>query len=450
MKRQLSQIYTSERGVAVRGWRPAACALLLCLIAVAPGCDRGERAKAGEAKDGAEKAGATATAGGEPGKDEKHGGAEGSGADQVKLTESAVKKFEIKVDKASKRPLVPTITAPARVSFNLERTSHVGVPVAGRVVEVKVRLGDAVKKSDVLLVVDSPDLGEAQSDYLQKKTAAEIAGPAVEFAKNAYDRAEKLIQESQGISLTEVQKRQSELQSAQGALKTAQAAVVAAENKLHLLGMSQEAVNALLKTGEVNAKYEVRAPIAGRVVEWEVTQGELVRPDKEALVVLADLSSLWVLADVPQASLAYIPIGARARVSLGVGGGSAAEGKVSYVAPQINPSTRTASVRVELKSDGLDLRAGMFATVEIETTKETPRPVLAVPDEAVQNVEGGPAVFVPVKGEGNTFAKRAVRVGPQVGGWVPVIGGLKEGDEVVVSGSFVLKAELGKSSAGDE
>jgi cobalt-zinc-cadmium efflux system membrane fusion protein len=101
----------------------------------------------------------------------------------------------------------------------------------------------------------------------------------------------------------------------------------------------------------------------------------------------------------------------------------------------------------------LTLKPGMFAQVEIVATDPAnpeAAPMVAVPDEAVQTVEGGPAVFVPVKGEPNTFAKRAVTVGPSVGGLVPILGGLVEGEEFVVAGTFILKAELGKGSAAHE
>ena len=106
---------------------------------------------------------------------------------------------------------------------------------------------------------------------------------------------------------------------------------------------------------------------------------------------------------------------------------------------------------VEVKNGHGELRPGMFARAEISSGGgASGEAVLAVPDEAVQTVEGGPAVFVPVEGEENTFAKRAVTVGKVVGGQVPVLSGLKEGEPVVVSGTFILKAELGKSGAAHE
>lgn len=379
---------------------------------------------------------------------DKHAG-EDSHADEVTLSADAVQRYGIKVQPAAKHLLVPTLLAPARVSFNTEAMAHVGSPLRGRVTELKARLGDAVKKGDALLIIESPELGEAQSDYLQKHSAAQGAGPGAELAKNAYDRAKALYDKSQGIALTEVQKREAEYRAAQAALLASQTAALGAENKLHLFGMDQKAVEALAASGEVAPHFSITAPIAGQVIQREVTLGELVSPEKEALLVLADTATLWVLADVPEGRLGDIAVGAKARVTVGTGAGKAFDGTVAFISPAVDPSTRSAQVRVEVQDGHLALRPGMFARVEIEagTGAAKPQPVVAVPDDAVQTVEGGPAVFVPVPGEANTFAKRAITVGRAVGGMVPVLSGLNEGEAYVVAGSFLLKAELGKGTA---
>ena len=132
------------------------------------------------------------------------------------------------------------------------------------------------------------------------------------------------------------------------------------------------------------------------------------------------------------------------------------EGTVAFIAPVVDPTTRTAQVRIEVPRAALGngaMKPGMFAQVEIvaaEPGGAEPVPQVAVPQEAVQTVEGGPAVFVPVAGEPNTFQKRALSVGPAVGGLVPVLAGLVEGERFVEAGSFILKAELGKGSAAHE
>ncbi|MGH7130519.1 MAG: efflux RND transporter periplasmic adaptor subunit [Phycisphaerales bacterium] len=398
-----------------------------------------------------------AAAGTQAGDGHNHGHVAGSHGDEhtdeVKLTAEAIDRYGVKVQPAQLWALRPTITVPARVVFNTEAMAHVGSPLRGRAVEISVRLGGTVKHGDVLLVVESPELGETQADFLQKRTAAQTSVPAAELAKVAWDRAKGLFEQSQGISLTEVQKREAEYKVAQAAQKAAEAAVVAAENRLHLLGMSQAAIEELARTGEITPRYTVRAPIDGQVVQREVTLGEFVSPDREALLVLADTSTLWVQADVPDARLHEVAVGAKAWVTTGTIGAKKFEGQVAFVAPMVDAATRTAQVRIEVPAAALTLKPGMFAQVEIVATDPAnpePAPTVAVPDEAVQTVEGGPAVFVPVRSEPNTFAKRSITVGKAVGGLVPILSGLVEGEEFVVAGSFILKAELGKAGAAHE
>ena len=385
------------------------------------------------------------------GETDEHGHAHGEEhADEVKLTPEGIRRSGIRLAQAKTQTLTGSIIAPARVAFDAEQVAHVSSVVSGRVTEIKARVGDNVKRGDVLLVVDSTELGQAQSDFLQRRTAVETAKPAVELAKSAYDRAKQLYDKSQGISLTEVQKRQGEWQAAQGALATAKAAATAAENRLHLLGMQREDIEKLFQSTEVDPTYRIRAPIEGRVIEREVTLGELVSPEKERLMVLADLREVWVLADVPEAKLGQISLASKASVTVPALGDQAFEGVVSYIAPELDPATRTARVRIEVKNPEVKLLPGMFARAEIAVGAAGEEPVVAVAEEAVQTVEDEPSVFVPVEGEPNTFAKRAVGIGQPIDGMVPVYAGLKPGERYVAAGSFILKAELGKAGAAHE
>jgi cobalt-zinc-cadmium efflux system membrane fusion protein len=366
--------------------------------------------------------------------------------DEARLTAEAIERYGVRLDAASKKELRETITSPARAAFNALGMAHVGSPLRGRVVELDAKVGDEVVKGGTLLVVESPELGEAQSDFLLKRSLAVSAEPAVDLAKNSVDRARKLNQESQGISLTEVQKREAEYRAAQATLQGARAAATAAENRLHLLGMDQPACDALVKSGEIAPRITIRSPLAGQVIESEITLGELVSPDREAIFVVADLSTLWVIADVPESRLRSIAKGARAIVGLGAEADEPLEGTVSYIAPSLNTTTRTGRVRIEVRNGHSGLRPGMFAQAEIELAGTAAETIVAIPDAAVQTIEGETIVFVPVEGEPNTFTKRVVKVGRPVGRVVPIVSGLKEGERFVVSGSFILKAELGKSS----
>lgn len=380
-----------------------------------------------------------------------HGGVEHGG--EVKLTAEAIARYGVKVEVASLHKLQPTFVAPARVAFNAEAMAHVGTPLPGRAVELRARLGDSVKKGDVLLVVESPELGEAQSEYLVKQISAQTGVAAVELAQSSLQRAKGLYEENRTIALGEVKRREGEYKSAQAALLSAQAAATAAENKLHLLGMDQPAIEKLRETREVNPRFTIVAPIAGQVVEREVTLGELVSREKEALLVLADIDNLWVLADVPETRLAEIAVGTKARIQAGALDPHQHEGQISYVAPQVDPRTRTTPVRIIVKCEDGSLRPGIFVQVEMTSTRRgnpDPPPVVAVPEQAVQTIEGHAVIFVPVHNETNVFTQRPVTIDKPVGGLVPVVSGLAAGEQFVAAGSFIMKAELTKSAGGEE
>lgn len=379
-----------------------------------------------------------------------HGDEKGH-ADEVKLTADAIRRSGIVVATAKRQGVASMLVAPGRVEFNGDAVAHVGSAVAGRVSQVTAKVGDAVKAGDELLIIESPELGEAQSDFLQKRAAVTVAESAVEPAKESYERAKKLFDQSQGIALAEVQKRHADFRAAEGSLLTASAASRAAENKLRLLGMSESAVQSLEKSGSIDPKFAVRSPIAGQVVEREVTLGELVSPDKEALIVIADPARLWVWADVPEAKLGAIHTGAAASITTAAAT-KAVEGKIAHISPQLDVNTRTGRVRIDVTSAG-GLRPGMFARVELaasDASASAGDAVIAVPAEAVQTLEGNAVVFVVVPNEANTFAARVVKVGRGSGGLVPILSGLKEGESFVAEGSFVLKADLGKSGAAHE
>lgn len=369
-------------------------------------------------------------------------------SDPVKLTPAALERFGVQVQPASTQPLRGSFTAPARVSLNLEATAQVGSPVSGRVVETKVRAGDVVQKGDVLLVLESPELGEAQGDYLQKRTELAVAGSNVELARASFDRAKQLQERSEGIALAEVQKREGELRIAEGSQQAAAAAAAAAENRLKLFGMTKDAIGRLPEQG-IDTRYEVRSPLSGQVIERSIMLGELVKPERESLMMISDMSTLWVLVDVQESQLGQVGRGSSVRIRFTALPGQTIEGVVSYIAPRFDEGSRTVPVRVEVKPGSLSVLPGMFAEAEVFAPAAGVA-VLAVPDAAVQTVEGSTSVFVPVRGVPGAFVARRVVLGPVVGGLFPVLSGLREGEAFVAAGSFILKAELGKGAVQEE
>ncbi len=374
-----------------------------------------------------------------------------SGSQVVRLSPEMARKYGLRTDIARKRRLVCEVDAPARIAFNSEATAVIGTPVQGRVVDVMVRQGDHVEAGAVLAEIESAELGEAESDYLQRQAAARTAKGAIQPLAEIFERIKKLHVENKLIGITEVQERELDLKKAEGALANAQAAVDAAATKLRLLGMTDEGIYALLKSGKVMPRYAFRSPLAGEVIERWVNLGELVKPDREKLFVVADTRTLWVLADVPEARAAEVGLGCTAQVKLSTVGDQSFIGVVSNVSPSIDEPTRSLRVRIELKSSP-ELRPGMFAqaTIHGKSSSETAEPVLAVPGTAVQTINGSPAVFTPDNKDPGAFQVRVVRIGKDVNGMVTIASGLEQGESVVTGGSAILKAELLKSSAKDE
>jgi len=207
----------------------------------------------------------------------------------------------------------------------------------------------------------------------------------------------------------------------------------------------------LLKTSKINPRYSVRSPLAGTVVERTVNLGELVKPEREKLLVVADTSTLWALVDVPETRLPEVAKDAKVTITVAGAGDRVFEGKVSHIAPSVDDATRSIRVRVELKGDHA-LKPGMFAHADITSSAKgvgDDQAVLAVPDGAIQTVNGSAAVFLPVKGEENTFSLRPVGIGAMVDGFVAIVSGLEEGERIVTAGTFILKADLGKDSVKD-
>jgi cobalt-zinc-cadmium efflux system membrane fusion protein len=373
-------------------------------------------------------------------------------ADLVQIDPSAIDSFAMSTVTVQKRSLIRRLAAPAHVAFNADSIAHIASSASGRIVEIKVQVGDSVSTGDMLLVVDSPQLGEAQDDFLQKMSVARANRTRMEVALAAYDRARELYR-ARATALAERQKLEGEFRTVQGELNSAETAVNAGHNKLALLGMSDAATSELIATKKMTTRFVVNSPIAGKIIDRTATIGEVVGPDTEAILTVADMSTMWVIADVRESDLARIHPDDTARLSIGSAKDQALEGYVNYISPITNPQTFTGEVRIVVSNDARNLKSGMFAEAWFDLAPADPifsRPVLAVADESVQTIEGTPCVFMPDPGTKGLFKKVPVELGEIIDGYYPVRSGLAEGDQVLTSGSFILKAELGKGSVEED
>jgi RND family efflux transporter MFP subunit len=169
------------------------------------------------------------------------------------------------------------------------------------------------------------------------------------------------------------------------------------------------------------------------------------------LFVLSNLSSVYAIANVPEAQMPLLQIGSRAEVSSPALGKEAITAQITYIDPQLNEDTRSGKVRLEVQNPNNRLRAGMFVEVGFQTgTNEATGEELVVPSSAIQNIGGRSIVFVPRKGEAGVFELRVIETGLEIEGYTRVKSGLEIGETVVAKGSFTLKTQFEKAAMGDD
>ena len=344
---------------------------------------------------------------------------EGEAHDEtIVLTDAQIQSAGIGIDKATPARIRTSSQLPGEIRFNEDRTAHVVPRLTGVVESVPANLGQPVKRGQVLAVIASTGLSELRSELL-------AAQRRLALARSTYTREKQLWQEK--ISAEQ------DYLAAQQTLREAEIAVANAQQKLVALGASATG------TGSLN-RYEIRAPFDGIVVEKHIALGEAVKEDA-SIFTLSDLSSVWAEIVVPAKDLNVVRVGEKVVVRA-TAFDSTAEGQISYVGALLGQDTRTAKARVTLANPKMAWRPGLFVNVDV-VPGETEVPVSVLAD-AVQTVEDKPVVFVRVK---DGFTAQPVKLGRADGKRVEVIDGLAAGTAYAASGSFVLKAELGKGSA---
>jgi len=287
------------------------------------------------------------------------------------------------------------ITSVGRLEVN-ERALH-AVPsrVSGYVERLPVRaVGDPVKQGQLLAQIYSPDLLSAQQEFL-----------ALRNAQNLSDRS---------------------------------ALATAARQRLQLLGMARSEIDVLERRGEAVSRFGLYSPVSGFVTELATREGGSVQSGA-AVVSIADLSSLWLIADVPERDASAVQVGDEVRATLTAGSQAPIVGKVDTIYPTLNTQSRTTRVRIIVPNEKGTLRPGMLANVDIATvTRES----LFVPSEAV--IYTGTRSIVIVQ-DGTAFRPAEVQVGAELGDRTEVLSGLKEGERVVTSGQFLIDSEASLS-----
>lgn len=343
----------------------------------------------------------------------------------ITLKPEAQKLAEIAIEELRLRPIRSELQVLGAIQADESRLAHVGSRIPGRIVEVLASLGDLVKKGEELALIDSPELGQAQSEYLTARAKLLVA-------EKAFERAKMLI-EGKVIGSGEFQRRE-------GDYFSGKAGAQAAEDRLHLLGMTEQEVKNVGSESSARSQVAIVSPLSGTIIERHITMGEVVEPVK-TLFTIADLTTLWGIADIPENDLSKVKKGLTAEVSVPAYPQERFSGKITYLSDTLDPASRTLKVRIAVENVKGKLKPEMFASFRI-LTEETEK-TLAVPEPAVQREGKESIVFVAHNEKG--FEKRAVELGREGQGYYQVVSGLKLGEKVVTKGAFTLKSEALKS-----
>jgi len=316
---------------------------------------------------------------------------------------------------------------PALVQPNQRAMADITTLVRGRVVDVYADLGQQVDANALLAILYSSELGLAQSAYLKARAKLHVA-------EQAYERAKFLLEEKV-IGEAEAQRRQAELLSMQAEAQESR-------DHLKLLGMNDHDFIRLGRSRDIQSHVPIVAPFAGRIIGRNLTRGEVVETT-EKLFVIADLSEVWVQANIPERDIAFVHAihasgGRQAEVRVNAYPKEVMIGTITYVGDVLDPATRTMQLRLELPNRDGRLKPEMFATIRLSSEPQPDQ--MAVPEAALQRDEGRTFVFV--KRDADTYEARDVQIGESNGTFTTILGGLNEGDPVVTHGAFLLKSEL--------
>lgn len=381
--------------------------------------------------------------------------------------------------------------------------------VGGIIRRVIPELGQSVKLGDTVAIIFSDEYAQTQSRYIAQQTEAanarrnyertqrlitinapgrseleeatkqrKSADAALSEMRSRYDRTTRLLnigaasreeleQDNTKLRSAEAELEQARLKEARSTqllaispevraaneealnkLQTAETEVAATRQRLILYGMSQAKISNLRSASQVTSELAVPAPASGTVTSRAVNPGEVVESNKE-LIRVTDLSSVWVIAQVYERELGYIRSGSGASVSSDAFSNRLFRGTITYIDPQLDETTRTGKVRVEVANPGGELKLGMYVRIAFGALGNSERTVPVVPVGAIQNINGQRAVFVQTS-DLNVFRLVPVRLGSESKGRVQVLEGITVGDKVVINGSFSLRAEWLKGQQGTE
>ncbi len=339
----------------------------------------------------------------------------------VTISEKEKEAIGIELVTAVYQPLQTLHSALGRVLAPRNRMAIVSYAFPARIAEIHVGIGDWVKPGQVLLTIQSEEVGKAKTDYYMAVADRELAETNLEREKRLFER---------GVGA------QKNLLTSQSELKVADTILEAAEKRLHVLGFSEEEVQKIAENHQISPIVELFAPIGGKVTEQNALLGEMIDQSSELMTIM-DPTILWVDAEIYERDISKIKVGQKVNVTVPAYPSVIFPGKLSYISDELDDETRTIKVRTEVSNRDLRLKPGMFASIDIFLSNQSK--ALAVPCEAVLDDHDEQIVFVAVNGE---YVPSVVDVGSRQNGFYEIRGGIEEGDRVVTTGNFQLKSKV--------
>lgn len=360
---------------------------------------------------------------------------EGSGA--IHMTAAQIKDQGISVVEVGPGELPQALTAYGTVTAASNRVARVPARVVGTVAEMRKQLGDAVRKGEIVAVLDGREVADAKGEYLTAFVNAELQRTNFERSQNLRDKG--VASESQYLQIRAT--------NSETALR-----LELARQKLSALGLDAgvvaRAARADQEAGTSSLRqYELRASLSGHVVERRVDVGMAVgkEGDPSDVYTIADLSVVWVEMAVSTADLGALKLGTAVSVLSWQTRGHFRAGRVTFISPILNPDTRSARVIAELPNEDRMWRPGAFVRADIDLGRDSI--AVVVPRGAVHTMNAETVIFVRDE-EG--FKRRDVKLGRSNETAFEVLSGITAGEAVAVENSFLLKAELGKSGTAHD
>ncbi|HWC00268.1 MAG TPA: efflux RND transporter periplasmic adaptor subunit [Bryobacteraceae bacterium] len=340
--------------------------------------------------------------------------------DPLEIQVNAELMKQIRIGEPTFAQVSGTLRVAARVEADETRMARVSAPVTGRITDLDVYEGQMVKRGQVLATLHSTELSSSQFAFLRASSQQRLA-------QQAAGRAKQLL-EAGVIGEAEVQRREAELHQATAELSSAR-------DELKVLGMPEEAIAKLEADRTVNSLSEIVSSIDGRVLERKVTIGQVVQP-AETIFVVADLSKVWLVADVPEQSATGIQVGKSVNAEIPALPGELISGTLSFVSPIVSPETRTVRARMDLPNPELHFKPAMLATMTLVDGAERQR---IIPRTAV--VREGNEDHVFVQTGPSAFVLRRVTLGDDFRDARVVVDGIHPGEKIVLDGAFHLNNE---------